>query len=233
MSNGRSPGKRRDTSRESGTFIALPLALLKSAAYLGVSHTARSLLLEIALQYCGDNNGKLLLSSKHLAPRGWSSPTVVLRAKRELLDAALIFQTVQGSRPNRASWFALTWYSLDKIAGFDAGVEQVFVRGAYRLKGALVENTSRPISEIVAKAPIAISKVVESPAVAISEIAIRAVLTPPPTISEIHHLEKPICGEGFVSELGSGARQKKAQPEKAQQRIECTEESYRRASRGA
>src|SRR5688572_4899625 len=57
--------KDQSARREAGRFVALPLAVLDSAAYLGLSSTAKALLLEVARQYRGDDNGRLLLSAKH------------------------------------------------------------------------------------------------------------------------------------------------------------------------
>lgn len=136
--NGRNSQRRRigkDTDRDGGRFVALPLTVLESAAYAALSHTARSLLLEVALQYCGDNNGRLLLSRAHLASRGWKSADVIQRAKQELLDGGFIFETVKGHRPNKASWYALTWYRLHKHPGYDPGAERAFERSAYRQRG--------------------------------------------------------------------------------------------------
>lgn len=123
-----------DTTREPGCFAAIPHSVLDSVAYQGLSHTAKALLVELARQCHGDDNGRLLLSRKYLAGRGWKSADVIQRAKIELQEAGLIFQTVQGCRPNKASWYAVTWYSLAKIAGYDIGIESLFVRGAYRMK---------------------------------------------------------------------------------------------------
>lgn len=123
-----------DTSREPGSFFAIPRAVMDSAAYRRLSFRARSLLLELAYQCNGDDNGRLLLSMKYLRTRGWKSADAVQKAKDELLESGLIFQTVQGMRPNRAGWYAITWRNLDKVAGYDPGVEKLFVRGAYRLK---------------------------------------------------------------------------------------------------
>lgn len=135
MANGRNPaGKRRrvDSSRIGGRFIALPFDVLESPAYLRLSHPARSLLLEIAMQYASDNNGRLLASINHLSARGWTSRDVITRAKRELLGAGFIHETVMGHRPNKASWYAITWYALDKHPSYDVGAAESFVRGAYR-----------------------------------------------------------------------------------------------------
>ena len=104
---------RIDERREPGGHIALPWSVVDSTAYRNLSYPGKALLIELARQYVRDNNGRLLLSQRHLAGRGWKSGDVILRAKRELLDAQLIYQTVQGHRPNKASWFALTWYTLD------------------------------------------------------------------------------------------------------------------------
>src|SRR5690606_10298307 len=123
--------------REPGGFVALPWSVLDSPAYQQLSHPAKALLLEVARQYHQDDNGRMLLSSRYLAPRGWRSPEVITRAKRELLDAGFIFETVKGHRPNKASWYAITWVSLDPHPDYDAGAQQAFVRGAYRLKGGI------------------------------------------------------------------------------------------------
>ena len=124
--------KKNKSSRVEGGFCALPFDVLDSQAYLSLPHAAKSLLLEVARQYKGDNNGRLLLSSRHLRSRGWRSSDVISRNKRELLDAKLIYETVMGHRPNKASWFALTWLTLDRIAGYDHGAVEGFRRGSYR-----------------------------------------------------------------------------------------------------
>jgi hypothetical protein len=71
---------------------------------------------------------------------------VVTRAKRELIEAGFIFETVMGQRPNKASWYAVTWYPLDKIPGYDAGAEKCFVRSAYRKNEPLKITTLTPPS---------------------------------------------------------------------------------------
>ena len=98
---------------------------------------ARALLLEVALQYHRDDNGRMLLSRAHLLGRGWKSADMIQKAKGELLEAELIFETVKGQRPNKASWYACTWWRLDRHPGFDSGVEKAFEQGAYRLRAAV------------------------------------------------------------------------------------------------
>lgn len=114
-------GYKKDSGRDSGGFVAMPWSVLDCPAYGLLSHTARSLLMEFARQYVRDNNGRLLASMKYLSKRGWRSADVVQRAKRELIEAGFIFETVKGHRPNKASWYAVTWQNLDKHSGYDFG----------------------------------------------------------------------------------------------------------------
>lgn len=141
MANGRGDRSRIDKGRDPGRFIGLPVSVLDSAAYLALSASARSLLLEVALQFHGDDNGRMLLSRAYLKTRGWNSSDMIDKGKRELLEAEFIFETVKGHRPNKASWYAMTWRRLDKLPGFDHGVERAFEQGAYKRAAPLVEVT--------------------------------------------------------------------------------------------
>ena len=139
MANARNRGQKGDTSRDAGGFVALPWSVLDCLAYARLSHPAKALLFEVARQFVRDNNGRMLLSRVYMAKRGWKSADVIDRAKRELLDAGFIFQTVMGHRPNKASWFAVTWRALNKLPGYDACAEKCFERGAYQ-KGVPIKN---------------------------------------------------------------------------------------------
>ena len=133
MANSRNPKRRgHDTSRDQGGFVALPWSVLDCPAYARLSMHARALLLEVARQYHRDDNGRMLLSRAFMAGRGWKSVDMLTKAKAELLEGGFIYQTVMGHRPNKASWYAVTWRALDKIPGFDAGAAECFERGAYR-----------------------------------------------------------------------------------------------------
>lgn len=133
MANGRNKGAKGDTGRDAGGFIALPWSVVDSPAYQALGYPARALLTDIARQFVRDNNGKLLCSMAYLGSRGWKSNDVITRAKAELMAAGFIYETVKGQRPNKASWYAVTWRVLDKHPGYDAGAAEGFVRGAYRL----------------------------------------------------------------------------------------------------
>ena len=209
------PKKSRiDESREPGGYCALPWCVIDSPAYQSLSYPAVALLIELARQYVRNNNGRMLLSWRYLAARGWRSKDVIERARKELLDAKLIYQTVQGHRPNKASWYALTWYSLDKLAGYDAGAVEGFRRGMYntfqpstpaptrealfakwRGHGKTVApkiNKLRP-SGGVERGAITPAGGVESLPTVPAGGAIRELLPILPTPSNGHHLDKPFC----------------------------------------
>lgn len=116
--------------RDGVRFLALPHTVMDASAFLKLSAPAVRLLLDIARQYSGTNNGKLVACSRYLATRGWKSHDTAQRARRELEAAGFIVQTRAGARPNRAAWFALTWAGLDWIPEMDIS-KGSFERGLY------------------------------------------------------------------------------------------------------
>lgn len=190
MANGRGAGRKGDKSRVSGGFVALPWSVLDCPAYAALSYPAKALLLEIARQYVRDNNGRLLASAAHLAKRGWRSQDVITRAKRELIEAGFIHETVKGHRPNKASWYAVTWYLLDPHQGYDVGAAATFERGRYERQRELKNAVLRPAGGVGSR-PIAPSHGVEGVPPAPSGGAMRAVFAPLSTPSGGDHLEMP------------------------------------------
>lgn len=188
MANGRAGRTKGDRGRDAGGFVALPWSVLDSPAYALLGHPARSLLLELARQFVRDNNGRLLASRAYLAKRGWKSADVIDRAKRELLEAEFIVETVKGHRPSKASWYAVTWRLLDPHPGYDPGVSATFERGAYRRNTALSPpgGTGKAL-----RGPSGGTKgFVAGP----SGGTVEASSPPSPVPSGGHHLEKPSAG---------------------------------------
>ena len=184
MANSRNSGKRGDTGRDSGGFIALPWSVMDSAAYAALSHPARSLLLEIARQFVRDNNGRLLASRAYLAKRGWLSAAVIDRAKHELIAAGFIHETVKGHRPNKASWYAVTWRTLDRLPGYDEGTALTFKRGAY-------QNAVLSPSRGTGTASIGPSRGTGGLSPVPSRGPMKASFANPSVPSDGHHLEMP------------------------------------------
>lgn len=120
--------------RDGGAFYTIPAAVLNGAAYLSLGSHARMLLFDLLAQYRGDNNGDLCAAYSLMKDRGWRSEHTLLGAKRELLEAGLIFETRKGARPSKASLYALTWYALDDCNGKLDIQPRAFPRGLYKLK---------------------------------------------------------------------------------------------------
>jgi hypothetical protein len=145
MANARNPKKKGyDTNRDGGGFIALPWSVIDCPAYACLSHPAKVLLLEVARQFVKNNNGRLLITRAYLGKRGWKSSDTITNAKRQLLDGGFIYETVMGHRPNKASWYAVTWLGLDKLHGYDAGALEGFKRSAYLQNFPLINTNLRP-----------------------------------------------------------------------------------------
>jgi hypothetical protein len=138
--------KQTAKKRDGGAFLAVPMAVLDSPAYINLSPAAVKLLWDIYAQYRGDNNGHLYCAWVIMEKRGWKSQTTLTSAKKELLTSQLLFETRKGARPNKAGWYAVTWQALDAIDGMDVA-PAAFPRGVYRhLKIA----TLTPVSGVAA-----------------------------------------------------------------------------------
>ena len=203
----------RSDKCESGSFVKLPVHVFNSPAYVNLSNIGKALLIEVVMQSRGDNNGRYLLSMKYLNARGWNSADVVTKAKRELIESKLIYQTVQGHRPNKASWYAVTWECLDKLNGFDEGAEAGFRRGAYNTTPLPKPKATReelfkkwePAGKKqnqnhfvippggIERAPIVPSGGIETRSPIPSGGTMEALLTPLPIPSGGNHLDIPCC----------------------------------------
>jgi len=192
MANGRGGPKRgkNQNNRDAGGFVALPYAVIDSPNFQKLSANAKALLLEVARQWRPDNNGRLLLSKAHLLPRGWKSSDMISKGKKELLQNGFIYETVMGHRPNKASWYALTWYALDNLIGYDEGAAKGFMRSAYARNTALKNNAFIPYGG-VGRRKIAPPNGLDAPNTAPPDGTIR---TPFPCFASPqygHHLEIP------------------------------------------
>ncbi len=110
MSGRRHP--RRKTGP--GRFAMLPLTVLAEPAVNTLSHAAFRILVLMAAQYNGGNNGALGITYSQAALNGIGSDNTLYRALRTLEERGLIEQTYPASRvPPRPTMYALTWMSVD------------------------------------------------------------------------------------------------------------------------
>lgn len=121
--------------KENHSFIGLPHAVVRSENWRACGGSAIKVLLHLADQYNGHNNGDLSapLSAK---PGGVASPSTLTRALKELQHFGLIVTTRHGGK-NRASLYALTWNAIDECKG------KLEVRATHTAPGDWKEPRSR------------------------------------------------------------------------------------------
>jgi len=129
--------KSAKEKQEGGAFARLPMSVLNSRAYIEANPHARMLLIDLFVQYRGNNNGDLCAAWKFMKPRGWRSEETLGKAKRDLIELGLIVETRKGARPNKATLYAVTWCDLDLCNGKLDMSPAAFPRGAFKLRDPL------------------------------------------------------------------------------------------------
>jgi len=99
-----------------GSFLRLPHDLLGHDSISTLSPRATKLLIDVATEYNGCNNGDLCAPLSVMRKRGWKSSDQLFKARKELLDRGLILTSRQGGL-NKCSLFALTWFQIDDCKG--------------------------------------------------------------------------------------------------------------------
>lgn len=115
----------------SGSFSAVPHAVMDSNAFQGAGHPSRSLLYELIRQLSGRNNGHLQLASPWLKKRGWNSADVVQRAKAELLTRQLAIKTRLGGLNAGPDLWAVTWLPISDYTGLTEVSAMTYHPGAW------------------------------------------------------------------------------------------------------
>ncbi len=137
MGKSRSGKRGAGHKREEGPFFAKPIAFLKSPLYRRLSRSAKVLIDDLGAQYNMENNGQLLATFNRLKDLGWGSEETLFHARRELEEAGITVETKKGGYPNRASWYALTFFDLDPHTDYDIK-GSAFMKGMWRVRSGLI-----------------------------------------------------------------------------------------------
>lgn len=97
-------------------YLHIPHDVLCSDAYYSLDGWACRLLVDIAGQFRGKNNGDLCAAWSVMKSKGWRSPATLNKSLKALVDSGLIQQTRQGGR-NKCSLYAVTWRPIDDCKG--------------------------------------------------------------------------------------------------------------------
>lgn len=101
-------------------FTGIPHAVMKHQDWLNLSPNAIRLLIELAMQYNGRNNGDLTAAWTIMKERGFKSQSTLHDAVMCLLELRMLIRTREGRFCNpgkRCALYALTWQPIDECPG--------------------------------------------------------------------------------------------------------------------
>lgn len=97
-------------------FFPLDKAMLKSPEWASLtSHTVK-LIVDLGVQYQGNNNGDLCAAWSVMRPRGWRSPATLNRSLKDAKGKGFVEVSRQGGR-NKCSLYALTFFPVNECGG--------------------------------------------------------------------------------------------------------------------
>lgn len=114
----------------SGTFSAIPHAVMDSKAFMGLTDNGKAFLFALIRQVNGSNNGRLQLTNKWLAAQGWRSISMNKQSTAELIERGLIVTTRLGGLNAGSNWYAVTWLPISNFIGLDISA-QAYRRGLW------------------------------------------------------------------------------------------------------
>lgn len=116
MANDAKRRRRQHGRRTDHSYLGIPHYILRSPEFGGLDPWALKLLIELAGNYNGKNNGDLSAAFSTLSKRGWNSPGTLYGAITRLIGSGWIVRTRQGGR-NRCALYAVTWWAIDACEG--------------------------------------------------------------------------------------------------------------------
>jgi hypothetical protein len=132
-------GSKYKGSKYTEGFTGIVHSVFESPAFVALSPHACKLLLELAGQYRGNNNGNLTVAWSVVKNRGWKSRTTLWRCKAELIEAGFVYVTRKGHMPSTCELLALTWFALDVSPKFDPEALAVMASD-----GGNIQSTTTP-----------------------------------------------------------------------------------------
>ena len=125
-------GNKFKGSKYTESFTGIVHSVFESPVFTALSPHVCKLLLELAGQYRGSNNGNLTVAWSVVSKRGWRSRSTLWRCKAELIKAGFVYVTRKGHMPSTCELLALTWFPLDVSPKFDPEALACFKAKAYR-----------------------------------------------------------------------------------------------------
>jgi hypothetical protein len=100
--------------KQKASYAGIPRVVMDCPDYTSLGGNAIRLLIEMAYQFKGHNNGDLCPAWTLMQKRGFSSKETLSNALAELVAAEMLVLTRQGTfRKNSPSLYAVTWLPID------------------------------------------------------------------------------------------------------------------------
>ena len=95
-------------------FLHIHKPLLDCSDFISLKGNSIKLLIDIAQQYNGYNNGDLCAALSIMKPRGWNSNQQLSKSLKELIDKNMIMLTRQGGLNMGQNLYAITWQPINE-----------------------------------------------------------------------------------------------------------------------
>lgn len=99
------------------SFISMPHYVLNSPEFAALTGNELRMLMELARQYKGTNNGDLTATREQLLERGWNSHKTIDAQLAKLEEKGWIVKTRQGGRRIGCTLYAVTFWPVDECHG--------------------------------------------------------------------------------------------------------------------
>lgn len=102
-----------------GGFAGIPRRVMDGPDFMSLNGASLKLLMELAYQTSGNNNGDLTVAWSVLSKRGFKSKDTIERAAKELLARGLIVKTRRGASgidgKRQPTLYGLTWLPINAV----------------------------------------------------------------------------------------------------------------------
>lgn len=109
--------KRTSTAIVYPGFLHLHKGLLNCKDFMLMKGNSLKMLIDLAAQYNGHNNGDLCAAVSVMKHRGWNSNQQINKALKDLVSRNLIMQTRQGGLNMGPNLYAITWQPINECGG--------------------------------------------------------------------------------------------------------------------
>lgn len=116
MARGSRRFKDNAEKRNGEQFAPIRMDVLRSEAWANTRAWGTRLIMDLAAQYRGNNNGDLCATWSEMVKHGWKSKDTLDKAKKELLEKKWIVITRKGGRKS-PDLIALTFWGIDECNG--------------------------------------------------------------------------------------------------------------------